>query len=690
MSCEAGDPVRCPRCGRAGAPGLEPRVFDDTVAAVALLAGPGPRLVYTNAAFTRMFGARRLGLPAEEAFPDPDSGRFLSVLDDVRTTGHARQVAGAREPDPHAPEQARHFVYSCSPVTTGQGEGILVVAMDTTTETRALQRYQALVSAVSQMVFVIDAEGTVEEIVSGWEQLTGVPWHPRADDGWDAHVHPRDRDRLRLAWRAASEQGAHGVFQSTFRVRTADGSYRHLSTRCVPVLRDGRVAEWVGATTDIEDTWRNQVRERLLAQVAAVTGPSLDEAFGEVVKVVVPELTDACVILLLSHDEWPLPANASVTVRRVASATRSGLPAPPALLGQSVEVTRAVREILETRTPRTFEIPTGGPVPPGLVPDVTERWLAASGATSMTLIPLVVDDAVLGYAATSTNGDTPALGPVEIDLLREVLHHAQQPIRKVLDLQQARRTALGLQRAQLTRPPTVRGATMAACYQPASSANEIGGDWYDAFTLPNGTLVLDVGDVVGHDLAAATAMTQMRSMLRALAYSHGPGSSPSAVLAQFDEVAEGLGAAPFATAVHAHLRRLPDGRWNMTWSNAGHPPPLLIPSHGAPVYLTGAQEDPPLCVDPRIPRTTHTRVLGAGDTLLLYTDGLVETPTAPLTDGERRLADECARRRHADLPDLLDGLQRLSDHRDDTVMIAFRTGSRGGAGADPDPDGFAR
>lgn len=110
----------------------------------------------------------------------------------------------------------------------------------------------------------------------------------------------------------------------------------------------------------------------------------------------------------------------------------------------------------------------------------------------------------------------------------------------------------------------------------------------------------------------------------------------------------------------------------MTWSNAGHPPPLLIPAHGDPFYLSGAEEDLPLCVDPGIPRTSHPRVLEAGDTLLLYTDGLVESPEVTLAEGQLRLAGEAARLRHTALPDLLNGLLKLSDHRDDTAMIAFR------------------
>ncbi|MFE0652064.1 PAS domain-containing protein [Streptomyces sp. NPDC059534] len=234
---------------------LDPKLFDATIAAVALLAGPEHRLIYTNEAFTRLFGSRTLGLPAPEAFPDPDAGRFLSVLADVRATGRARQVTGAREIDLGAADQAARFVYSCSPVTTREGTGILVVAMDTTPESRALQRYEALVSAISQMVWVMNDDGSMEEVVPGWQHLTGAPWLGRADKGWYAFIHPRDREKLGGAWRAATGPEGPRVFQSTFRVRAADGSYRHMSTRCVPVLDEGRVTEWIAATADVEDTW---------------------------------------------------------------------------------------------------------------------------------------------------------------------------------------------------------------------------------------------------------------------------------------------------------------------------------------------------------------------------------------------------------------------------------------------------
>ncbi|WP_333734412.1 PP2C family protein-serine/threonine phosphatase, partial [Streptomyces sp. IBSBF 3010] len=121
-----------------------------------------------------------------------------------------------------------------------------------------------------------------------------------------------------------------------------------------------------------------------------------------------------------------------------------------------------------------------------------------------------------------------------------------------------------------------------------------GGDWYDV-VYADDTLALDIGDVAGHDLTAATAMGQLRSMLRGLAWNNSPECMPSTVLTMLESAAEGLNVASFTTAIHARLRRQPDSSWHMVWSNAGHPPPLLIPAEAEPYFLTGTGVDPPLC-----------------------------------------------------------------------------------------------
>ncbi|WP_435251409.1 PAS domain-containing protein [Streptomyces tendae] len=138
---------------------LDVRLFDETVAAIALFEGSEHRLVYQNDACARLLGARPVGLPAREAFPEADAEEFLTVLDEVVATGRPRRLPEAREPDAGAPEQARYFVYSCTPVTMAEGRGAMVVALDTTAETMALERYEAVVTAVSQMVWVLRADG---------------------------------------------------------------------------------------------------------------------------------------------------------------------------------------------------------------------------------------------------------------------------------------------------------------------------------------------------------------------------------------------------------------------------------------------------------------------------------------------------------------------------------------------------
>ncbi|MEU9576603.1 SpoIIE family protein phosphatase [Streptomyces chilikensis] len=651
---------------------LDVRLFDETVAAVALFTGPEHRLVYQNRACARLLGARPLGLPAREAFPEQDADMFMTVLDEVVATGRPRRLPETREPDPGSPEQARFFVYSCTPVTTAEGSGAMVVALDTTAEIVALERYQAVASAVSQMVWVLRPDGSAEEIVPGWQELTGEPWHGRMDSRFTTYVHPRDRHRLEHDRRLMLARHPPRIVETAFRVRTADGSYRHVATRSVPIMRGGRTTEWIAATEDVEDRWNAALREHLLAHLAEVSGGTLDEVFEAVVHVVVPELVDACVIMLLTGEEWPPPENTAVTARRAASATRRDLPPRPPLLEGEVVINDAVRTVLESRTPHTIHLTVGGRVPPGLVPEVTERWLADAAATSVTLHPLMADDIMLGYAVTSAIGDSPAPGPTDTELLRRVFHYVEPPLRKTLDLQRARRTALRLQRAHLTNPPAVPGASLAASYQPASSANEIGGDWYDAVVHSDGTLVLDIGDVAGHDLTAAIAMVQLRSMLRGLAWSNGPTCKPSTVLSRLESAAEGLDIASFATAVHARLRRTPNGTWRFTWSNAGHPPPLLLPAHEAPYFLTGDDQDPPLCALPGMHRTSHTHQLAPGDTVLLYTDGLIERPAASLDEGQQRLLAAAALHRDNPLPELLRRLQDLSDKRDDTALISFR------------------
>ena len=158
-------------------------------------------------------------------------------------------------------------------------------------------------------------------------------------------------------------------------------------------------------------------------------------------------------------------------------------------------------------------------------------------------------------------------------------------------------------------------------YLPASQVAQVGGDWYDAFETADGTLSLVIGDVAGHDEDAAAAMAQVRNVMRGVAQTLQ--EPPAAVLAGLDRALSGLQLSLLATVVVAQLECEGAAR-TFTWCNAGHPPPVLVRADGT-VRLLDAEPDLLVGLTTAMGRRDHVVQLAVGDTVLLYTDGLVET-----------------------------------------------------------------
>jgi serine phosphatase RsbU (regulator of sigma subunit) len=205
----------------------------------------------------------------------------------------------------------------------------------------------------------------------------------------------------------------------------------------------------------------------------------------------------------------------------------------------------------------------------------------------------------------------------------------------------------------------------------------VGGDWYDAFVQPSGATMLVIGDVVGHDTAAAAAMGQLRSLLRGIAtYSdEGPGE----VLRGLDAAMAQLGIGTYATAAVARFEQTDDERarrvTRMRWSNAGHLPPLVINPDGSLAALAEWRGELLLGVDPATPRGESAVVLDRGTTVLLYTDGLIERRGGDLDEGMARLRRAAAALADRPLPELCDELlDRLVHGRpeDDVALVAIR------------------
>ncbi|MEV4045277.1 hypothetical protein RKD32_006635 [Streptomyces sp. SAI-195] len=238
--------------------------------------------------------------------------------------------------------------------------------------------------------------------------------------------------------------------------------------------------------------------------------------------------------------------------------------------------------------------------------------------------------------------------------------------------QQVRNSSEQFQRLLLPHLPDLRPFSAGAAYRPASAPAAVGGDWYDAVLLPDGACVAVIGDVVGHDLRAAATMSQIRNMLRALYYDQS--APPSSSLTRLDRIMNtALDQTPIATVLLARLEPA-DCAWQLRWSSAGHPPPLVLLPDGRVRYLD-REPGIPLGVAPDMPRPDHCEAVPVDSTVVLFTDGLVEVPGQPLDRGLDALAVTASR--FAGLPpdELCRALvtNRPGDGHDDRAVIALRT-----------------
>ncbi|XVU29266.1 PP2C family protein-serine/threonine phosphatase [Actinoplanes sp. CA-054009] len=213
------------------------------------------------------------------------------------------------------------------------------------------------------------------------------------------------------------------------------------------------------------------------------------------------------------------------------------------------------------------------------------------------------------------------------------------------------------------------GITVSAGYRPADLTHHVGGDWYDVFDVPGDRIGFAVGDVVGHNLAAAAAMARLQSALRLLAQT-APG--PAEVLTGLDRASTVIDGAHMCTVAYADYH--PATR-RLRYACAGHPPPLLLTASGSEFLWDGRSM--PLAVEPG-PRPQAEREVPAGAHLILYTDGLVERRTESLRTGLDRLAGTVTREPPTALTEtLLNRVPHEGPAIDDAVVLHVTFGGAG-------------
>ncbi|MER6166316.1 SpoIIE family protein phosphatase [Streptomyces violaceorubidus] len=301
------------------------------------------------------------------------------------------------------------------------------------------------------------------------------------------------------------------------------------------------------------------------------------------------------------------------------------------------------------------------------------------GAGSAVVAPLRARRKIFGaLTLVRASGGRPFTAE-DLTLVDDLVHSLALGVDNVRLYQDTRSIAERLQRSLLPVLPEVEGLRLAARYAASSTTAQVGGDWYDSFVLPGGNTALVIGDVTGHDLDAAIAMSQLRSMLRGIAVDRE--EPPAEVLRRLDLANHSLHREATGTCVYGLIKGPPEGPWELTHSSAGHPPPLLTTRDGHTRYLDGGA-GLLLGMDPYAARGTAVDALPAHSTLLLYTDGLVERRDEPLDSALDRL-----RRRAADLArepletfcdELLIGLG--ADNADDIAVLAVRPSPPSAAG----------
>jgi serine phosphatase RsbU (regulator of sigma subunit)/anti-sigma regulatory factor (Ser/Thr protein kinase)/transcriptional regulator with GAF, ATPase, and Fis domain len=242
-----------------------------------------------------------------------------------------------------------------------------------------------------------------------------------------------------------------------------------------------------------------------------------------------------------------------------------------------------------------------------------------------------------------------------------------QGLQRVHQVDQQRETALALQHAILGPADLPNG--FAVRYQAATRPLQVGGDWYDIVDLEDGRIALVVGDCVGHGLAAAAVMGQVRSACRALLFEN---PSPAAALAGLDRFAARLPGAQCTTAVCAVLTA---DTGELVYSSAGHPPPLLVHGDGTTQILDDGHTIA-LGIRGDWARPEARVTIPARATLLLYTDGLVERRRSPLDRGISRLAGVAQDARALGLDDLANQVMSQvaprGGYQDDVVLLLYR------------------
>jgi len=412
---------------------------------------------------------------------------------------------------------------------------------------------------------------------------------------------------------------------------------------------DGEAAGVAQVMREITEQARNQRRLALADEASARIGTTLDitRTAEELLDVAIPRLSGAGAVDLLATviagDQHALPAQDQVLrLRRVALRWPADSPPPPEYLRHGCYETNPAKlyhQRLVAGLP--VYLPALGAMTEEQIKEMAsgtgfDRLMAErrAGVHSMMFVPLVARGAIMGTVALCRLAGSPPFTAADLALACDFVARAAVSVDNARLYTRERATALALQRGLLPRQiAQVPGLQLAYRYVPAQAGAEVGGDWFDVIPLPEGRCALIVGDVAGHDISAASLMGQLRTATRTLATLD---LTPAQILTRLDQITADLtDAETSATCLYAACD---PGAGSCDIASAGHPPPAIAcPGHqpGFPDLPAGL----PLGTGLPGARYRATRLHPPpGSTLVLYTDGLIESPATDIDTGMARLA----------------------------------------------------
>lgn len=480
------------------------------------------------------------------------------------------------------------------------------------------------------------------------------------DGRWPELFPPEDGDRSLIALPLSTGERCVGAVGLAFPESRpfARESRRYLGAlagSCAQAIE--RIQATAAATTAVS-------KLRFLADASAALATSLDyeATLRKVADLAVPDFADWCAIDLVEDGSFRRVAVSHVDPAKVALAHELWERYPPRMdapSGAPAVVRSGVAELIEHVDESLLDRIELDDELRQLVRDLQLR--------SALTVPLTARGRTLGAVAFVYAESGRNYSRVDVAFAEDLARRAAQAIDNSRLHTETLQVALQLQRAVLPDSfATSERWQVAVHYRPAGRT-EVGGDFYDALTLPDGRLVALLGDVMGRGVAAAAAMAQVRAALRAFI---ALDPDPQTVARRVDTMFARLEMSQLVTLVYFLVRA--DGR-SVSIVSAGHLPALVVSPAGRTRWLE-AVGSPPLGLDPGARRATDF-ALEPGETVVAYSDGLVERRGEDLDDGLRRLAS-MATRIGAGLDDealaYLADEMRVAGHDDDVTLLAVR------------------